>query len=170
MAIEAHEFLTYANLTRSGATKEVVLRRSASCAYYGALHRVNDTFEEPMPVNPIVGRKESSHGKIINKALWHFKQRRPGYRNAAEIAKILSELRELRNEADYSLDREFNASHADTLIRRSAEVSRLCISVASAWSGAAAQAHPETSAGPDEPPAVPPSKSSSGRPSLKIVD
>lgn len=168
MSIEARDFLNFARSLRGIDKPEIDLRCSASRAYYGALHRVDETFKEfGLPVN---GRKESSHDRIIGKALHHAKQKKPGKNEAALIASLLPQVKEVRNAADYKLGQDFPLAILDSAMRHVDEVNRLCISVATQMNNALAKSNPKNDltiapADSDGPPPEPPPS----RPQLKRV-
>lgn len=106
---------------------EVRRRCVISRAYYAALHATGATFSAP--VNEVRNPNESSHSRIINRAVAYGAAAKPGRSAASEIAKILPRIRRVRNKADYELDTVVEPDDCTQLTVRVKKVLSLCADV-----------------------------------------
>jgi hypothetical protein len=124
MSASPHDLLQLSTRLLTADCDEVTRRCVVSRAYYAALHAVQCTFEERLQESS--GDHESTHARVIGRAVAYANQQRPGRMYAAEIAKIMPRLRRTRNIADYHLDVSFESPLCSDVTAKAQRVLALC--------------------------------------------
>lgn len=127
MPVSPPDFLRLSTQLYVANCDEITRRCVVSRAYYAALHAVRETFEKREQEAGEDG--ESTHARVIGRAVAYASSLQPGRTSAAQIAKLMPRLRRTRNRADYDLEEHFEARECDDVTVRAAKVLELCADV-----------------------------------------
>jgi uncharacterized protein (UPF0332 family) len=112
LVINKDEFKNFA--TDDITSEEFVLRNKASRLYYHLFHSI----KEFLPMEPRHNEKGGSHKKISNclaKDFLHL----PNKMDYVRLAILMNKCKDIRTEADYKLDEDFNLSSFELLAKES---------------------------------------------------
>jgi hypothetical protein len=101
MSTSTPELLALAKRLQEDVGNEASLRCAVSRSYYAALLKADETF--PLRDPGAYRGGESSHQKIIDRAVVHGQGPNPGRSSAISVAKLLPKMKRTRVKADYHL-------------------------------------------------------------------